>query len=135
MTIYQNIVQNLRNTLTKIVGIEDNHAPKDELLRVEWNLGKRCNYNCSYCGNELHDNTSDHMPWEVFTNTVDEIRRGSDKKIKLAFTGGEPFVNPKFVDMLKYAKVFKNTKNFHIFVLNNCQKFCLKNCEKLQKVR
>ena len=42
--------------MTKIVGIEDNHPPKDELLRVEWNLGRRCNYNCSYCGNELHDN-------------------------------------------------------------------------------
>ena len=39
--------------MSKIVGIEDNHAPKDELFRVEWNLGKRCNYNCSYCGNEL----------------------------------------------------------------------------------
>ena len=90
--------------MSKIVGIEDNHAPKDELFRVEWNLGKRCNYNCSYCGNELHDKTSDHMPWEVFTNTIDEIKRGTDKKIKLAFTGGEPFVNPKFVDMLKYAK-------------------------------
>ena len=43
-----------------LVGIEDNHPPKDELLRVEWNIGKRCNYNCSYCGNELHDNTSDY---------------------------------------------------------------------------
>jgi MoaA/NifB/PqqE/SkfB family radical SAM enzyme len=94
----------LENTLNKIVGIEDNHAPKDELLRVEWNLGKRCNYNCSYCGNELHDKTSDHMPWEVFTNTIDKIRAGSDKKIKISFTGGEPFVNPQFVDMLKYAK-------------------------------
>ena len=37
--------------MSKIVGIEDN-TTKDELFRVEWNLGKRCNYNCSYCGNE-----------------------------------------------------------------------------------
>ena len=55
-----------------LVGIEDNHAPKDELLRVEWNLGKRCNYNCSYCGNELHNKTSEHMPWEVYTATIDK---------------------------------------------------------------
>ena len=72
--------------MSRIVGIEDNHAPKDELFRVEWNLGKRCNYNCSYCGNELHDKTSDHMPWEIFTNTIDEIKRGTDKKIKISFT-------------------------------------------------
>ena len=44
------------------------------------------------------------MPWEVYTNTIDEIKKGTDKKIKISFTGGEPFVNPKFVDMLKYAK-------------------------------
>lgn len=90
--------------MNRIVGIEDNHAPKDELLRVEWNLGKRCNYNCSYCGNELHDKTSQHMSMDVFKNTIDQIKAGSDKKIKISFTGGEPFVNPNFVDMLKYAK-------------------------------
>lgn len=91
--------------MTRIVGIEDNHAPKDELLRVEWNLGKRCNYNCSYCGNDLHDNTSEHMPWEVFTGTIDKIKAGSGgKKIKISFTGGEPFVHPQFVDMLQYAR-------------------------------
>ena len=90
--------------MNRIVGIEDNHAPKDELLRVEWNLGKRCNYNCSYCGNELHDKSSQHMSMDVFKNTIDQIKAGSDKTIKISFTGGEPFVNPNFVDMLKYAK-------------------------------
>ena len=88
-----------------LVGIEDNFAPKDELLRVEWNLGKRCNYNCSYCGNELHNKTSDHMSWEVYTSTIDKIVEASNgKKIKISFTGGEPFVHPKFIEMLKYAK-------------------------------
>lgn len=102
--IYCNIVRNLENILTKLVALEDNHPPKDELLRVEWNLGKRCNYNCSYCGNELHDNTSEHMSWDVFKNTIDKIKAGSDKKIKISFTGGEPFVNPNFVEMLEYAR-------------------------------
>ncbi len=88
-----------------LVGIEDNFPAKDELLRVEWNIGKRCNYNCSYCGNELHDATSDAMPWEVYTSTIDKLVEASKgKKIKISFTGGEPFVNPRFVDMLKYAK-------------------------------
>jgi len=94
----------LENTLSNIVGIEDLNPKKDDILRIEWNLGRRCNYNCSYCGNELHDNTSEHMPWEVFTNTVDKILAGTTKKVKISFTGGEPFVNPKFVEMLEYAK-------------------------------
>ena len=63
-----------------LVALEDNHAPKDELLRVEWNLGKRCNYNCSYCGNELHNKTSDHMSWEVYTATIDKIVEASNGK-------------------------------------------------------
>ena len=93
-----------------LVALEDNHAPKDELLRVEWNLGKRCNYNCTYCGNELHNKTSDHMSWEVYTATIDKIVEASNgKKIKISFTGGEPFVHPQFIDMLKYAKE-KNKK-------------------------
>ena len=48
-----------------LVAVEDNHAPKDDWLRVEWNLGKRCNYDCSYCGSDIHDRTSEHMPWDV----------------------------------------------------------------------
>lgn len=91
--------------MSKLVGLEDNHAPKDELLRIEWNLGRRCNYNCSYCGNDLHDNTSEHMSWDVYTATIDKIVAAANgKKIKISFTGGEPFVNPRFVDMLKYAR-------------------------------
>jgi len=88
-----------------LVALEDNHPPKDELLRVEWNLGKRCNYNCSYCGNELHNKTSDHMSWEVYTATIDKIVEASNgKKIKIRFTGGETIVHTQFIDMLKYEK-------------------------------
>lgn len=94
----------MENTLNNLVAIEDLTAKKDDMLRIEWNLGKRCNYNCSYCGNELHDKTSEHMPWEVFTDTVDKILAGTKKKVKISFTGGEPFVNPQFLQMLKYAE-------------------------------
>ena len=27
---------------------------------IHWNLSKRCNYNCSYCSDALHDMTSPH---------------------------------------------------------------------------
>jgi MoaA/NifB/PqqE/SkfB family radical SAM enzyme len=91
--------------MTELVAIEDNDPKKDDILRVEWNLGKRCNYDCSYCGTELHDNHSDYMNWDVYKNTIDKIvTAASGKKIKISFTGGEPFVHPHFIDMLKYAK-------------------------------
>ena len=91
--------------MSRIVAIEDNHPPKDNLFRVEWNLGRRCNFNCSYCGDDLHDAVSPHMPWEVFTNAIDKIvSKVPNKDIRISFTGGEPFVHPKFTDMLEYAK-------------------------------
>lgn len=93
--------------MTKLVAIEDNHAPKDDWLRVEWNLGRRCNYDCSYCGSDIHDRTSEHMPWHVYTNTVDKLvntAKSLGKITRVSLTGGEPFVHPQIIDMLKYAK-------------------------------
>lgn len=93
--------------MSKLVAIEDNYPPKDDWLRVEWNLGKRCNYDCSYCGADIHDNTSPHMPEEVYNGAVNklvEAANAQDKITRVSFTGGEPFVHPRFIDMLKYAK-------------------------------
>ena len=90
-----------------LVAVDDNHAPKDDWLRVEWNLGKRCNYDCSYCGSDIHDRTSEHMPWEVYTSTVDKLvdtAKSVGKITRVSLTGGEPFVHPRIIDMLKYAK-------------------------------
>jgi len=90
-----------------LVAVEDNHAPKDDWLRVEWNLGKRCNYDCSYCGSDIHDRTSEHMPWDVYTSTVDKLvdtAKSVGKITRVSLTGGEPFVHPRIIEMLKYAK-------------------------------
>ena len=35
-------------------------------VKVEWNLGKRCNYDCTYCPAEIHDNTSKHTDIKIF---------------------------------------------------------------------
>ena len=34
-------------------------------VKVEWNLGKRCNYDCSYCPPVIHDNTSPHTDIQI----------------------------------------------------------------------
>lgn len=72
-------------------------------IKVEWNLGKRCNYDCSYCPSEIHDNTSPHTDIEILTQTVDKLSQ-LGKPIRLSFTGGEPCVHPKFDELVKYAK-------------------------------
>ncbi len=74
-----------------------------ESIKVEWNLGKRCNYDCSYCPSSIHDNTSPHTDIEVLKATVDKLA-SIGKPIRLSFTGGEPTVHPKFRELVQYAR-------------------------------
>lgn len=77
--------------------------PHQSSIKVEWNLGKRCNYDCSYCPAAIHDNTSPHTDIEILKKSVDTLA-GLGKPIRLSFTGGEPCVHPKFDELIRYAK-------------------------------
>jgi len=72
-------------------------------IKVEWNIGKRCNYDCSYCPASIHDNSSPHTNIEVLKSAVDKLVL-LGKPIRLSFTGGEPCVHPKFLELVKYCK-------------------------------
>ena len=76
-------------------------------IEVEWNLGKRCNYDCSYCPKEIHDNFSPHTDIELLKRAIDKLC-SIGKPIRLSFTGGEPTVHPKFDELLMYANYQDN---------------------------
>ncbi len=72
-------------------------------FHVQWNVGKRCNYDCVYCPAGLHDKTSPHHSLEVMTGFVDQLDRKIVKPIiQIWFTGGEPTVNPHFLGLCRY---------------------------------
>lgn len=71
-------------------------------IKVEWNLGKRCNYNCSYCPAEIHDNVSPHTDIEILKSTVDKLIKLGNVRISL--TGGEPTVHPQIKELIDYIK-------------------------------
>ena len=77
--------------------------PHQSTIKIEWNLGKRCNYDCSYCPSSIHDNTSPHTDIAILKATVDKLMT-LGKPIRLSFTGGEPCVHPKFAELVKYCK-------------------------------
>ena len=77
--------------------------PHQDSIKIEWNLGKRCNYDCSYCPSSIHDNSSPHTDIEILKATVDKLMT-LGKPIRLSFTGGEPCVHPKFLELVKYCK-------------------------------
>ena len=77
--------------------------PHQGSIKIEWNIGKRCNYDCSYCPSSIHDNSSLHTDIEILKATVDKLMT-LGKPIRLSFTGGEPCVHPKFLELVKYCK-------------------------------
>jgi sulfatase maturation enzyme AslB (radical SAM superfamily) len=78
----------------------------DSQFTIDWNLGKRCNYSCSYCPSFVHDNSSSHLPLEVYKNTFDKLYKyvKHHKSIILSFLGGEPTLNPDYSDILAYSQ-------------------------------
>ena len=86
----------------KLIRVEHSAKKYKEWVRIEWNMGRRCNFDCSYCGRDLHDNTSKHFPYEKFEYTISTLREFyADKQIRMSLTGGEPFVHPRILDILQ----------------------------------
>lgn len=77
--------------------------PHQNSIKIEWNLGKRCNYDCSYCPASIHDNFSPHTDINILERAVDKLV-ALDKPLRISLTGGEPCVHPDIEDFLDYLK-------------------------------
>lgn len=82
------------------------------VFQVTWDLGRRCNYDCSYCPTHRHDNFSSHASLEQLKESADFVFEYIDiymeyrdfKYASIGFTGGEPTVNPNFIEFVQYFK-------------------------------
>jgi molybdenum cofactor biosynthesis enzyme MoaA len=93
--------------------VSKHHAEHIEptVFTVTWNLGKRCNYDCSYCAPTTHDWVSPHHPLEAIKSFVDKLDHWTtqqNKTFKIVLTGGEPMVHPDILDILKTIKSAKS---------------------------
>lgn len=77
--------------------------PHQNSIHVEWNLGKRCNLDCSYCPAEIHDNFSAHTDISILEKTIDKLAV-LNKPVRISLTGGEPCVHPKIESLLAYMR-------------------------------
>lgn len=84
-------------------------------MLVTWDLGRRCNYDCSYCPSHRHDNFSPHAKLDdlkaVARFALDymfEMMRFRKSQYSFNFTGGEPTVHPDFIEFGKWLN-----KTFH----------------------
>ena len=81
------------------------------ILSAIWFIGKRCNYSCSYCSPYLHDNYSPHIKLADAVGFIDSLAAHSEeqnKEVKITITGGEPFIHPDFLKILKHIKTKRN---------------------------
>ena len=82
------------------------------VFQVTWDLGRRCNYDCTYCPTTRHDNFSPHASLDSLKRNTDFLfeyidlymKYRSFKHTSISFTGGEPTVNPNFIEFVKYLK-------------------------------
>lgn len=77
--------------------------PHQDQIKVEWNIGKRCNLDCSYCPASIHDSYSPHTDINILESTVDKLC-DLGKPLRISLTGGEPCVHPDIEDLLEYFK-------------------------------
>jgi hypothetical protein len=76
------------------------------LFSVSWILGRFCNYNCSYCWPYARSDKVDHLPYEIYTKTVDDIKRQARQngftEFHWSFSGGEPTAYKRLLDIIKH---------------------------------
>lgn len=82
-------------------------------FHVDWYIGKRCNFDCSYCLPAIHDTKSPHRTFDELKDIYDRVRDiyhiKSRKSLMVQFSGGEPTVIPAFLDLVKY--IYDDTKD------------------------
>lgn len=78
-----------------------------------WDIGRRCNLDCSYCPPHRHDATVAHASLqelraaaELPLRYVELMNKYLQQKMNfhISFTGGEPTTNPAFLDLCRYIK-------------------------------
>ncbi len=76
------------------------------LFSTSWILGRFCNYSCSYCWPYARSDKLDFQDLEVYTRTVDEIKRQARQngftEFHWSFSGGEPTAYKHLLDLIKH---------------------------------
>lgn len=100
----------------KTIAVEHSSDKQSKIFKIEWNMSKRCNFQCSYCDEFTSDRKSPHLPFDIAKKAIDKIlSKLEDKQIKVNLTGGEPTVNPEFEKILSYMY----EKNIDVGLITN----------------
>ena len=72
-------------------------------LIVDWYLSKLCNYSCTYCGVNIHDQWGPQISETEGKQVLDKIFEVAEKRnLNVNLVGGEPTVQKSLLPLLKY---------------------------------
>lgn len=92
------------------------YALKQDYLTIVWLIDRHCNLSCSYCKTHTKETTSvfaEMSPEDIF-KVFDTIQKRTEKKLNIQITGGEPFMFPKFKEIVSLL-----SERFKITILSN----------------
>jgi organic radical activating enzyme len=85
---------------------------EEQVFNVQWDLGRRCNYDCSYCWPSSHNKTDTWLPFKALKKVVDKIFENYEGKMQFNFAGGEPTLHPEFLELCTY--IWEKGHNIHV---------------------
>lgn len=103
-------------------------------LRTLWfNTGTLCNLTCSNCYIESSPSNDRlvYLSAEEVRCFLDEVPEEARHGVEIGFTGGEPFMNPQFIEMLEDAL----TRGHPVLVLTNAMRPMMKCADALLALR
>jgi len=83
----------------------------NQLIHVDWFVGRRCNYDCSYCSPTIHDHTSAFptseklkFSYDLLMGVIGENTPQTGATVEFLFHGGEPTLIPGYVEFLELIR-------------------------------
>jgi len=111
MTSYQTIEPTL---------IDDSRKP---IFYITWESTLKCNLDCSYCGEDAHNNAVPHPSLEECLDTADFLLEYADiymskrnehqRHVSLNIFGGESLFHPNIIEILDYLKAQHTIKKYN----------------------
>lgn len=99
--------------LRKFTAMERTHSASEK--QIYWEIGRRCNYDCSYCWPFIHNNHEAHKSLEALLSASEKIlhKFARGQKVNFIISGGEPTLNPAFLDWVRYISALGHTLSMH----------------------
>ena len=83
--------------------------------QIFWELGRRCNFDCSYCPSYVHNKTDRNRSWEELSGAYELLKKNflGGSLGNFIISGGEPTINPHYMRLAKLISSDENKLSTH----------------------